>query len=160
MSKLIAKFPVLQQEYDAVKQLMILTSHQYVIVTRNKPIKTMEDFKGMKLRATGGPPSEQIRALGGVAMLIPMPDVYQALEKGVIDGALVPWEALQSFRLYEVGRYYTIAPMSATYFSISINKQTWNGLPKDVQDQIMSVSGPAGSVAMGKAVFDDAERRS
>jgi TRAP-type transport system periplasmic protein len=157
ISKLIAKYPALQKEYDAVKLLTIMTSHQYVIVTRNKPIKTMEDFKGMKLRVTGGPPSEQIRALGGVAMLVPMPDVYQALEKGVIDGALLPWEALQSFRLYEVGRYYTIAPMSATYFSIAMNKQKWNSLPKDVQDQIMSASGPDGGVAMGTNVFDEAE---
>ncbi len=157
LSKLVAKFPVLQKEFDAVKQLMIWTSNQYVIITTKKQIKTMEDFKGMKLRASGGPPSDQIRALGGVAMLIPMPETYQALEKGVIDGAVVPWEAVHGFRFYEVAKYYTTAPMSVTYFSLGMNKQKWNSLPKDVQDQIMSVSGLEGSKAMGKGAYDSAK---
>jgi TRAP-type C4-dicarboxylate transport system substrate-binding protein len=157
LNKLIAKFPVLQKEYAAVKELMYWTSNQYVIISTKKNFKTMDDFKGMKLRAAGGPPSDQIRALGGVAMLIPMPDIYQALEKGVIDGAVVPWEGVHGFRLYEVAKYYTIAPMSAVYFSMAMNKETWGTLPKDVQDQIMSVSGPEGSVAMGTNVFDEAE---
>jgi TRAP-type transport system periplasmic protein len=157
LSKLVAKYPELQKEFDAVKQLMIWTSSPYVVLTKNKQIKTMEDFKGLKLRVTGGPPTEQVRALGGVPMLIPMPDVYDAMDKGVIDGAALPWEAIHGFRLYEVGKYYTIAPMSSVYFTLSMNKQKWNSLPKDVQDAIMSVSGLEGGVAMGKGAFDDAE---
>ncbi len=155
--KLISKSPTLQKEYVDVQPLMIWTSSPYVVLTTSKPIKTLEDFRGMKIRATGGPPTEQIRALGGVPMLIPMPDVYDALDKGVIDGAALPWEAIQGFRFYEVGKNYTVAPMSAVYFSLSMNKQKWNSLPKDIQDAIMSVSGLEGSIAMGKGAFDDAE---
>jgi TRAP-type transport system periplasmic protein len=88
---------------------------------------------------------------------MPMPDVYQALDKGVIDGAGAVWEAIHSFRLYEVGKYYTKAPLATVYFSICANKGKWDSLPKDVQEQVMSVSGLKGSIFWGKNFFDTVE---
>lgn len=157
LGKLIAKYPVLQKEFSDVQPLMYWTSSSYVLLTRKKQVKTMDDLKGMKIRVTGGPPTDQIKAMGGVPLLVPMPDVYDALDKGVIDGAALPWEAIDGFRLYEVAKYYTIVPMAAVYFTLDMNKQMWNRLPKDVQEAIMSVSGIEGGKALGKAVFDDAE---
>ena len=89
-------------------------------------------------------------------MLMPQPDTYDAADKGVIDGMAASWEAVHGFRFYEVASNYTIAPMSAVYFSMSMNKQTWNSLPKDIQDAIMSVSGLNGSREMGKGAYDSA----
>jgi TRAP-type C4-dicarboxylate transport system substrate-binding protein len=63
------------------------------------------------------------KALGAVPTLIPMPDVYQSLDKGVVDGAAAPWEAIQAFRLYEVAKNYTIAPFYVAYFSLCANKR-------------------------------------
>jgi hypothetical protein len=92
----------------------------------------------------GGPPTEMAKALGAVPTLIPMPDVYQSLDKGVVDAGAAPWEAVQAFRLYEVAKNFTIAPFYAAYFSICANKQKWQSLPKEVRDSIMSVSGLTG----------------
>jgi TRAP-type C4-dicarboxylate transport system substrate-binding protein len=89
---------------------------------------------------------------------MPMPDVYQALDKGVVDGMGAPWEAILSFRLYEVAKYYTMVPLSTVYFSLCANKQKWESLPKDVRDQIMSVSGLKGAKHWGKNFFDTPER--
>ncbi|MFZ1884340.1 MAG: TRAP transporter substrate-binding protein [Rhodoplanes sp.] len=155
--KLYQKFPAIQKEFSDVKPLMLWTSNPYILITTNKQVKTLDDLKGMKIRVTGGPPTEQIKALGAVPTLIPMPDAYQSLDKGVVDGMGAPWEAIHGFRLYEVVKYYTIMPLSAVYFSMSMNKKKWDSLPKDIQDAIMSVSGLEGSMFWGKNFFDTAK---
>jgi TRAP-type C4-dicarboxylate transport system substrate-binding protein len=156
--RLYEKFPAIRKEYGDVVPLMLWTSHPYFLITRKKQVKTLEDLKGMKIRVTGGPPTEQMKALGAVPTLIPMADNYMALDKGVIDGMATPWEPIEAFRLYEVVKYYTEVPLSAVYFSMCMNKTKWESLPKDVRDQIMSVSGLPGSKFWGKNFFDSSEQ--
>ncbi len=156
--KLYERFPEIQREFKDNHILMLWTSHPYFLITTKKQVKTMEDLRGMKIRVTGGPPTDQMKALGAVPMLIPMPENYIALQKGVIDGMGTPWEAIHGFRLYEVVKYYTIVPLSAVYFSMAFNKQKWESLPKDIQAAIMSVSGLEGSKFWGRNFFDTAEK--
>ena len=155
--KLYEKFPVIQGEYKDVHVFQLWTSHPYFLITTKKQVKTMEDIKGMKIRVVGGPPTEQMKALGAVPVSIPMPENYQSLDKGVIDGMGAPWEAIHGFRLYEVVKYYTIVPLSAVYFSMAINKQKWESLPKDIQQAITSVSGLSAAKFWGRNFFDTAE---
>ncbi len=90
-------------------------------------------------------------------MMVPMPDNYMAMQKGVTDGMGAPWEAIHGFRLYEVANYYTETPFPAVYFSIAMNKRKWDSLDKDIQDAIMSVSGLEGSKFWGRNHFDTAK---
>src|SRR5499427_341844 len=101
--KLYEKFPAMQKEFSEIQPLVLYTSSPNLLVVK-KQVKTLEDFKGLKFRVLGGPPTEMAKALGAVPTLIPMPDVYQSLDKGVVDGAAAPWEAIQAFRLYEVAK--------------------------------------------------------
>jgi TRAP-type C4-dicarboxylate transport system substrate-binding protein len=156
--KLYEKFPAIQKEYGEIQPIVLHTTSPNFLITNKKQVKTLEDMKGLKLRTLGGPPIEMAKALGAVPTLIPMPDLYQSLDKGVVDGAIVPWEAIHGFRLYEVAKYYTIAPFYAAYFSLCTNKAKWDSLPKDVRDQIMSVSGLAGAKFWGRNFFDTAEQ--
>ncbi len=155
--QLYEKFPAIQKEFSDVVPLLLYTTSPYFILTTKKPVKTMEDMKGLKIRIPGGPPTEMIKALGAVPAPIPMPDMYQALDKGVVDGMGVPWEAVQGFRLYEVAKYYTMVSTVTPYFSLCANKQKWTSLPKDVRDAIMGVSGEKGAKFWGKNFFDTAE---
>ena len=155
--KLYEKFPAIRKEFSDVEPLLLHTTSVYYLLTSKKQVKTLEDLKGLKIRVVGAPATAQIKALGGVPTPMPMPDVYQALDKGVIDGAALPFEATLSFRLYEVGKYYTIVPLSAVYFSLCTNKQKWQSLPQEVRGQIMSVSGLEGSKFFGRNFFDTAE---
>jgi len=155
--RLYEKFPDIQKQFKDVHVLHFWTSHPYFLITSKKQVKKVEDMKGLKIRVTGGPQFEQMKTLGAVPVLIPMPDVYQSLDKGVVDGMAAPWEAILSFRLYEIVKYYTIVPLCATYHSVSMNIQKWNSLPKDVQGAMMSVSGLEGSKFWGRNFFDTAE---
>ena len=155
--KLYKKFPSIQKQFQDNHILLLYTSNPYILITTKKQVKTLEDLKGLKIRMTGGPPTEQMKALGGVPMMIPMPGNYIALQKGVTDGMGAPWEAILGFRLYEVVKYYTEVPFPAVYFSIAFNKNKWNSLPRDIQDAIMSVSGLKGSKFWGRNFFDTAK---
>ncbi len=156
--KLYEKYPAIQREFGEIQPLVLYTSSPNMIISTKREVKTLDDFKGLKVRVLGGPPTEMAKALGAVPTLIPMPDLYQSLDKGVIDAAAVPWEAVQAFRLYELAKSYTIAPFYVAYFSLCANKQKWQSLPQDVRDQIMTVSGLAGSKFWGKNFFDSAEQ--
>src|SRR3954447_2655693 len=103
--KLYEKFPSMQKEFGEIQPLVLHTSSANLLVSK-KPVKTLEDLKGIKVRVLGGPPTEMAKALGSVPTLIPMPDVYQSLDKGVVDGAAALWEAIHAFRLYEVAKNY------------------------------------------------------
>jgi len=84
----------------------------------------MDDIKGMKIRTTGGPPTDMIKALGAVPVGgMGYADVYLNLDKGVIDGILESWESIYSFKHYEVAKYYTLIPFHVVYFSQSMNTQ-------------------------------------
>lgn len=155
--KLYKKFPSIQRQFQDNHVLLLYTSNPYILITTKKQVKTLEDLKGLKIRMTGGPPTEQMKALGGVPMMIPMPGNYIALQKGVTDGMGAPWEAILGFRLYEVVKYYTEVPFPAVYFSLAFNKNKWNSLPRDIQDAIMSVSGLKGSKFWGRNFFDTAK---
>ena len=155
--RLYEKYPDIQKEFSENKVLLLYTSDPYILITKNKWVKTIDDIKGLKIRMTGGPPTNMVKALGGVPMLIPMPDNYISLQKGVIDGMGAPWEAMHAFKLYEVVDYFTKVPFPAVYFSISMNKNRWNSLPNDIQDAVMKVSALEGSKFWGHNFFDTAK---
>lgn len=136
---------------------MTWTSCPYFLITTEKQIKTLEDLDGLKLRLTGGPPTELGKMLGISPVMVGMPDTYTNLQKGVMDGMMIPWEAIYTFRQYEVVKYYAYFPSFVVYFTQSVNLDVWNKLPTDVQEQIESVCGLEGSKFWGKNMFDTAE---
>ncbi len=157
--KTYEKYPSIQSELKDCKTLILHTSQPYWLVTtpKSKQVKTLEDLKGLKIRVIGGLPVDWMKSLGAAPMVTPMPDVYLNLQKGVIDGMGSTWENCYSFKQYEVEKYYTFVPMWTGYFSESMNLNTWNKIPKDVQDQIWTVCAEKGSRTLGKNWMDDAD---
>ncbi len=155
--QLYEKFPSIQKEFKDVHPILMWTSPPRFLITTKRLVKTMEDMKGLKLRISGGPPSEQLKALGAIPIQMGMLDIYEAMNKGVIDGTDTSWEAISSFKFYEVAKNYTFTNLSLYVFSVVINKEKWEGLPKDIQQAITSVSGLAGSKLFGRNWYDDIE---
>ena len=155
--RLYKKYPEVREGFKDNHVLLLFTSAPYHLITTKKQVKTLADLQGMKIRTTGGPPTEQMKVLGAVPMSIPMPENYISLQKGVTDGMGAPWDAIYSFRLYEVAKYFTYVPLSCVYFSISINKNKWNSLPKDVQEAMTSASGLEAAKFFGANYHDSAK---
>ena len=123
-------------------QVMYLHAHgPGLIHTKGKAVRKMEDMKGLKFRAHGTS-ALVVKALGGTPVPKPMPETYQMLQKGVVDGAVYPFEANKGWKLGEVTNYCT-ADFTAAYttsFFVVMNKDKWNSLPPDVQKIIEQIN--------------------
>lgn len=154
--QLYEQYPSISEQYKDNHVMLTWMSSPYLLINSKREVKTLDDFAGLKLRVTGGPPTEMMKLLGVSPMMVGMPDTYVEIQKGVIDGMLLPWEALLTFRQYEVVKYYNYAPFYAVSFTQSMNLDTWNSLPPDIQQQLESVCGLKGSMHWGKNMFDTA----
>ena len=117
----------------------------------------MDDLKGLKIRVPGGPPTESLKLLGATPVSMPFSDTYVNLEKKVIDGMGTCFNGIIAFKLWEVVKYYTYAPLYVSYFSLVMNWNTWNKLPAEVQKQIEGVSGLEAAKSWGKS-YDLADK--
>jgi TRAP-type C4-dicarboxylate transport system substrate-binding protein len=104
------------------------------LLTR-KPVRVLEDLRGMQVGATAGPRSDGLAVLGAAPVIIPLNDWYEALSRGVMAAGVIPLEALLGFRLAEVtADYITLTPFlyNQLFFNV-MNKDKWNSLPPDIQ---------------------------
>jgi TRAP-type transport system periplasmic protein len=129
------------KEFNDVKVLWFHAQSPGIIHTKSKPITKLEDLKGMKMR-TYGSNAELMKLLGGVPVAMPMGDVYDELSRGVADGLMAAYEALEGFRIGELTKYSTenYATSYSACFVVVMNKDTWNSLPPDVQQMIDKLS--------------------
>ncbi len=154
--KLYEKFPEMQQEYSTVHPLITFTAAPYRLLTTERAgqIKTMEDLEGMKIRALAGPQTDALKALGATPMMVPFPDVYMDMDKGVLDGVATPYGGCEIFNFHEVGKYMTHAIIALAPLTVAMSIDKWNSLPPDIQDAITSECGYEGSRWYGKYYSD------
>jgi TRAP-type C4-dicarboxylate transport system substrate-binding protein len=128
-------------EWDNVHVLYLATSGPLIIQTVNKPVKTLQDLKGLKIRATGAT-SDVVKALGALPVPLEMPDVYESLRRAVIDGVMVDLSTFKYWKFAEVEKYATASWQLGTgiTFYFVINKEKWNSLPTDIQKIFTDVS--------------------
>lgn len=123
-------------------EVMYLHAHgPGILHTKDKPVKTMADLAKLKIRSHGTT-AKVVKALGGTPVAMPMPELYQALQRGVVDGALYPVEVNKGWKMAEVVKFMTWdEPIANTStFFVVMNKGKWNSLPKDVQKIIRQIN--------------------
>jgi len=123
-------------------QVMYLHAHgPGVIHTKGKAVRKLEDMKGLKFRAHGTS-TDVVKALGGTPVSKPMPETYEMLQKGVVDGSVYPIESNKGWKLADVTDYCTTNFSSAytTSFFVVMNKDKWNSVPPDIQTIIQAVN--------------------
>lgn len=128
------------KELDNVK-VMYLHAHGPGILHTKKPVRTLEDMQGMKIRCTGLS-MKIVKALGGIPVAMPMGETYDALSRGVVDGSMAPQESLQGWKWGEVVKYTTesFGCAYSTGFFVVMNKNKWNSLPPDIQRIIEQIN--------------------
>jgi TRAP-type C4-dicarboxylate transport system substrate-binding protein len=116
------------KEFDETKVLFMSAPPIQVLMMRDRPVRTLEDLKGLKIRASGNS-VRLVQLLGGVAVGMPITDVYDAISKGIVDGVMTSYEPMKAYRLAEVVRYVT--EFHATYVTMqwtAMNKQKWESI--------------------------------
>ena len=149
------------QEYKGMQPIALHVHGPGVFHMTGKPIQTRADLKGLKVRAPTRQTNRFLAALGATPVAMPVPQVSEALSKGVIDGAVVPYEVMPSAKIQEIAKFHseTDPAEPALYtstFLFVMNKGRYEGLPADLKKVIDANSGQALSGQIGK-VFTAAD---
>jgi C4-dicarboxylate-binding protein DctP len=124
-----ARFLEAQLERRAVRNLMWLyTTRQSIFTSGRRPIVTIEDFRGLKIRGLNPLTDHALTAVGAAPSAMPGPEVPQALQSGVLDAGLTDVSAAVSRRFYEIQRFGTVAPYFSVISHVYVNPRWWNGL--------------------------------
>ena len=150
-----------QAEFKDVHPIAFHVHGPGVFHMTNKPIRTLADFKGLKLRAPTRQTNKMLAAFGATPVGMPVPQVSEALSKGVIDGAVIPWEVVPAVKVQELVKFHSETDPSqpAVYTSVFIfamNKAKYDSLPADLKKVIDANSGAETSAWIGK-VFAEAD---
>lgn len=132
--------PEIQKEFEGLKVLS-LYAHPPACIGSDKLIDSVDDLKGLKMRVPTGPATDVIKEWGAVPVTIPTPDIYQSLEKKVINGFAFDWAGVPSFKLNEAVDYFLDLKLYSGPMFIVMNEDKWNEIPADLQKIIEEHSG-------------------
>ena len=144
-----------QKEFPGVRMLAVNVHDNGYVHSREKQVKTLADFKGMKMRAPTRQTNKMLAALGASPVAMPLPALSDALSKGVVDGYLLPWEVIPSIKAHELTKFHseTDPKSRALYtavFTLQMNQAKYDGLPADLKKVIDANSGAALSRSFGR----------
>lgn len=135
--------PYLLPEYEGTKVIALWGAEDAGLMSRGKAYRTMDDLKGQRVRAPSAQQAKQLLAMGAVPIAAPITEVYPGLERGTMDGAMVPFTTILDFRLGEVARGFTIAGpiFGRSAFLVVMNKKKYDSLSPAARAAIDRLSG-------------------
>lgn len=146
----------LKDEHKETKVLWLFCHGAGQVFTTKTQVKTLEDFKGMKIRSPGKIMSDVLTKFGASPVGMPITQVYTGLERGLLDGVIAPWETMRPFRFYEKAKFATIADLYSMTFFVTMNQKKYDSLPAELKKVIDEHSGEKMSIKAGKA-YDDSD---
>lgn len=136
----------ISDDYGGVEVMFLHVHAGQGLQTATKLVRSPADAAGLKLRVPTRTGAWIIEALGANPVAMPVPELPSALQKGVVDGAFIPWEIIPPLKIYEQTRYQiegaNMWRFGTTTFQVSMNEARWAGLPADIQQAFRDASGP------------------
>ena len=142
--KMLENMDMLSNEYKRVVLLGIWNNAPNLIFTGSKPIRSLEDLKGLKIRVPSRNAGLVVEAWGGSPVSMPAPDIYNAMQTGVIDGAMTDATTLGAFKLAEVTKYITMGmDTTISSFFLVMNRDSFGSLSDDQQKIVLDAGREA-----------------
>jgi C4-dicarboxylate-binding protein DctP len=106
----------------------------FKIMTANKPMHKVADFRGLKMRIQSSKVLEaEMRALGAIPQVLAFSEVYQAMQTGVVDGNENTPSNVYTQKMHEVQKHITLSNHGYIGYAVIVNKKFWDGLPPDIR---------------------------
>jgi TRAP-type C4-dicarboxylate transport system substrate-binding protein len=143
--RLVNEFPEIAREWEARNQKLLIGWEvgPYLWLTK-KPLERFDQLKRLKCGVWGGKgPRELFEQMGSIPIAIPSVEVYDALDKGTMDGRACTTPMAIDYKYYEVCKYITdvgLGTVGSPVYGMSINLNTWKSLPAELQKVILDVS--------------------
>jgi len=143
---------------DEFKDVHLVATHVHgpgLFHTKDKQIKSVADLKGLKMRGPTRLTTNLLKTLGATPVGLPLPQIPDAMSKGVIDGAVIPWEVVPAVKVNELARFHSefdpkLPALYTTTFVLAMNKAKYDSLPADLKKVIDANSGIETSGWLGK----------
>lgn len=124
---------------NAGVKLLFYGMFSEITIPTNKPIRKIDDFKGLKIRISNLTTAQLLEAMGASTLTIPLSEVYMAAQRGVVDGMDASLPPLLNLKFYEVCKYAILLPLGHPAFTFVANKKAFEGIPKDIQESLVRV---------------------
>lgn len=132
----------LSDEFPGTKPLALWTAEPNALIMKDKVVRSPADMQGLKIRVAGATAADVATALGATPVQMPISQVYNALQTGLIDGVITGHSVLKDFKLDEVADAITIgAPLGRVSFYTVMNLGVYEDLPDDQRAALDSASG-------------------
>ena len=139
-------------EYQRVKLLALWTNDGPVLMSKDKPIRKIDDLKGLKVRVPSKDQADLIAILGATPVSMPASEMYRSLSTGVVDALLVPATVITSFKIGEVAKYYSTGlKFGRSPFFLAMNKTSYEGLSSEHRAIVDKTTGASLSLVGAKA---------
>jgi TRAP-type C4-dicarboxylate transport system substrate-binding protein len=152
MKAFMEKIPAFQEEAKANKVVPVFFHllNPYLLVTR-EPVNTLDDLKGKKIRTWGEDMPRLVKAAGGTPVTIFLPELYENLQRGVIDGCPFSVDFIQTYKIYEVAKYVTEVVMwEGPAWGVWFSQKSWDNLSPKHRQIIMDVAESARKLELTK----------
>ncbi|HSH41868.1 MAG TPA: TRAP transporter substrate-binding protein [Arenicellales bacterium] len=147
-------FDLIADDYDEVRPLLIHVHAGNAMHLREQAVRSLEDVQGLKLRTPSRTGAWMIESWGAEPVGMPVPALPQALSKGTVDGALVPFEIVPPLKLQQLTDYSVEGPegirFGTSVFMFAMNRERYESLPDDLKKVIDDNSGRELAAEMGE----------
>ncbi len=148
-------WPMIEADFADVHPLLVHVHAGNALHLRDGTVASVADVAGLKIRTPSRTGAWLIEAWGAEPVGMPVPALPQALSRGAVDGALVPFEVFPPLKLQEMTATSVEGAdgsrFGAAVFLLAMNKDRYESLPEDLQAVIDANSGAALAGAMGAA---------
>ncbi|MDP3824397.1 MAG: TRAP transporter substrate-binding protein DctP [Burkholderiales bacterium] len=126
-------------EPNGVRLLFTIVLPPYQVVTR-KPFASLKDLEGMKIRASGSAKELVLKKIKATPVLIPTPEVYEALSRGTIEGVLFPFNSLVPYDIHKLSKTATVGENFGSFVAnYVISEKRWQSLPVPLQKELTAM---------------------
>ena len=129
---------ILHREFKDVKMIELNGCIQSFLWTK-KPVRSLADTKGLKVRTPGGQQTRYIKSLGAEPVFMPLGDVYLAVETGTIDGVVTCPPLFLAYKLHEAAKHGVIMTFGCVTEGVVMNLESWKKLPEDQRHIVEAV---------------------
>jgi len=143
----------LGDEYADSHPLFFFTTGPAPLHTRETEVQSPEDLEGLRIRTPSEVSSDMLESMGADPVGMPAPDIYTSMQRGVIDGLSLPWEAMKVFQVNELANYHLDIPYYTGALMAVMNRDAYEALSPEAREAIDANSGMRWAEKAGEVFY-------
>ncbi|GAK02972.1 TRAP-type C4-dicarboxylate transport system, periplasmic component [Geomicrobium sp. JCM 19037] len=155
LQHLLEEYPEIEEEHEGTNIAWLFSVEPYQILTSNTKVENPEDLEGLKIRSPSSIANEILESLGAIPVSMPFGEVYESMQRGVIDGAYAPASVMKNYQTNEVTNYIARGDFSTANHFVVYNEDSLNALQDEDREAIENILADDWGMVAGKTYDKD-----